>query len=112
MNSRPIILVCLTTVSNQNQAREMARALLDQRVAACVQIDGPIESHYRWQGEDCCESEFRLVIKTSVEQKDRLREFIRDVHPYDQPQIVTLESVDVEAGYAAWVNEETTGRRV
>lgn len=107
MDSALPILVCLTTVSSQDQARELARALLNERAAACVQIDGPIESHYHWDGKDCCDAEFRLVIKTSVQLKDRLREFIRAHHPYDQPQIVTLQSFDVDAGYASWVNDQT-----
>ena len=107
MPQEPRVLVCLTTVSNRDQARELARTLLDRRVAACVQIDGPIESHYRWDGKECCETEFRLVIKTSCARQDHLRELLRKIHPYDQPQIVTLKSVDVDAGYAAWVDEQS-----
>ena len=101
------ILVCMTTVSQRTQASEMAKALLDCRVAACVQIDGPIESHYRWEGKNCCESEYRLVIKTSVRTMDALRRQIGKIHPYDQPEIVTLISVDVDAGYSAWVDQQT-----
>ena len=108
MSELPPVLVCLTTVADQKDARELAKQLLDRRAAACVQIDGPIESHYRWEGRDCCEGEYRLVIKTSVSRKDALRELLREIHPYDQPQIVTLESADVDPGYAAWVWEQTS----
>ncbi len=107
MNARPQVLVCLTTVSDRDQARDLAPVPLKEHMAACVQIDGPIESHYHWDGKDCCDREYRLVIKTSVQHQERLREFIRTHHPYDQPQIVTLQSVDADAGYASWVEEQT-----
>lgn len=106
-SSGPQILVCLTTVADQHQARKIAQALLQHRAAACVQIDGPIESHYHWEGQDCCDQEYRLVIKTAIDWQHRLRELIREIHPYDHPQIVTLQSIDVDQGYATWVNEQT-----
>jgi periplasmic divalent cation tolerance protein len=109
MPDTPSTLVCLTTVADQETARKLAKRLLDRRAAACVQIEGPIESHYRWEGRDCCEIEYRLVIKTSVSRKEELREFLREIHPYDQPQILTLQSVDVDPGYSAWVREQTEG---
>ena len=107
MTTDPPILVCLTTVTDQDQARQMAGSLLERRIAACVQIDGPIESHYRWEGKLCCEQEYRLVIKTSLRQQTQLRDMIRELHPYDQPEIVVLESFDVDAGYASWVESQT-----
>lgn len=107
MNDRPMILVCLTTVADLDQARRIARKLLDERVAACIQIDAPIESHYHWDGKDCCDTEYRLVIKTSTGQQVRLREVLREIHPYEQPQIVILESIDVDPGYASWVESQT-----
>nr|WP_236649494.1 divalent-cation tolerance protein CutA [Rhodopirellula sp. SM50] len=107
MTDAPTVLVCWTTVSQQEQARTIAQALLERRVAACVQIDGPIESHYCWDGRVCCETEYRLVIKTSVGQAVRLKETLRALHPYEVPQIVMLRSVDVDRDYARWVDEQT-----
>ena len=107
MTDAPTVLVCWTTVSQQEQARTIAKALLERRVAACVQIDGPIESHYCWDGRVCCETEYRLVIKTSVEQQTRLKEVLRELHPYEVPQVVTVRSVDVDGDYARWVDEQT-----
>ena len=106
MSRTPPVLVCLTTVSDQDQARRIAKELLEKRVAACVQIDGPVESHYRWQDKVECETEYRLVIKTSEGKKSDLHDLIREIHPYDQPQIVTLQSVHVDPGYAEWVEQE------
>ncbi|MCO8125192.1 divalent-cation tolerance protein CutA [Stieleria sp. TO1_6] len=107
MHETPCILVCLTTVKDGDQARALAQTILEHRAAACVQIDGPIESHYRWEGRDCCDQEYRLMIKTVAGQATALRELIRQHHPYDQPQIVTLKSIDVDAGYAQWVQQQT-----
>ncbi|WP_231743986.1 divalent-cation tolerance protein CutA [Stieleria neptunia] len=107
MTDAPSVLVCWTTVSEQEQARAIAQALLERRVAACVQIDAPIESHYCWDGRVCCETEVRLVIKTSVGQAARLKETLRALHPYEVPQIVMLRSVDVDREYARWVDEQT-----
>ena len=107
MTEQPSILVCLTTVSDQDQARQLARQLIQRQLAACVQIDSPVESHYRWEGQDCCEVEHRLVIKTSLRLQSRLRGVLREIHPYQQPQIVTLQSVDVDPGYALWVDAQT-----
>ncbi|QEF96170.1 Divalent-cation tolerance protein CutA [Stieleria maiorica] len=102
------VLVCLTTVADQQQARAIAQALLERRVAACVQIDAPIESHYCWEGRVCCEPEYRLVIKTAAGQQGRLKQTLRELHPYDVPQIVILQSVDIDPDYASWVNDQTS----
>ncbi|MCS7469364.1 divalent-cation tolerance protein CutA [Stieleria sp. ICT_E10.1] len=107
MIDAPTVLVCWTTVSEQQQARTIAQALLERRVAACVQIDGPIESHYCWDGRVCCETEYRLVIKTSAQQQTRLKEVLRALHPYEVPQIVTVRSVDADRDYARWVDGQT-----
>lgn len=107
MLDTPPILICMTTVSDQQQARDIAKSLVESRLAACVQIDGPIESHYRWDGKVCCETEYRLMIKTSTDHQVSLRDRLRKIHPYDQPEIVTLTSTDVDAGYAAWVTQQT-----
>jgi periplasmic divalent cation tolerance protein len=102
------ILVCLTTVADQQQAREIARTLLRRRAAACVQINGPIESHYWWDGKECCEQEYRLAIKTSTDCQKQVHQLLREIHPYEQPQIVTLQSSDVDPQYRAWVVDQTT----
>ena len=106
MSNPNSVLVCLTTVENQQQGEQLAAILLDHHAAACIQIDGPIQSHYRWQGRTCCENEYRLIIKTAPTQCRRLRELIIRHHPYDQPQVITLESIDVDPGYAKWVAEQ------
>ena len=80
------ILVCFTTVSTKQQATSLAKELISRRIAACVQIDGPIESHFPWKGEVCQEEEYRLAIKTRSGREQQLRKTIQSVHPYEQPR--------------------------
>jgi periplasmic divalent cation tolerance protein len=97
--------VCFTTVSTKAQANSLASELISRRIAACVQIDGPINSFFQWKGEVCQEEEFRLAIKTRSGREQQLRQAIQSVHPYEQPQIITLQSIDVDPGYSQWVCE-------
>lgn len=103
------IAICLSTVESPDQARQIAASLIDQGLAACVQIDGPIESHYPWNGQVCCDQEYRLVIKTATASAKRLREHLRTIHPYDVPQIVTVPSLDVDPDYEHWVQQHSGG---
>ena len=105
MSETPSIVVCISTVSTKQQAQQIAAALIERGVAACVQIDGPIESHYPWDGKVCCDSEFRLLIKTSSDAATRMQDVLRENHPYEVPQIVLLESVGVNRDYALWVQD-------
>lgn len=103
MNDPTTILVCLTTVASRDDARKLGQDLLKQNLAACVQIDAEIESHYRWEERDCCETEYRLVIKTAAANRDSLMQHLRRVHPYDQPQILFIPTVASDPGFAEWV---------
>ncbi|MCC9603933.1 divalent-cation tolerance protein CutA [Stieleria sp. JC731] len=105
MSETPQIIVCLTTVADERQAHSLARLLLADKVAACVQIDSPIQSFYRWDDKDCVEQELRLVIKTTAEQTEKLKSTLMEHHPYSQPQILMLGCIDAESGYANWVAE-------
>ncbi len=105
--SDPQVTVCVTTVSHQKDARQIAAKLIHDRMAACIQVDGPIESHYQWDGKTHSESEYRLTIKTAADRAIELREAIRAIHPYEQPEIVSWQSTDVDPGYAKWVREMT-----
>jgi periplasmic divalent cation tolerance protein len=102
-------LVCFTTVADRDQARQLAKHLLERRVAACVQIDGPVESHFEWEGKVSHEAEYRVVIKSTAQARERLRRTLREIHPYDVPQIVSLRSVDVDPDYLAWMHEQVDG---
>ena len=98
----------ISTVATEEEADRIARAVVDQCLAACVQIDGPITSHYRWAGEVKQSSEFRLTIKTSCIALPKLKTKLIKLHPYDEPEILVVEVDDASDGYRSWVNDQTS----
>jgi periplasmic divalent cation tolerance protein len=98
----------ITTVETKQQALELAHAAVEEGVAACVQIVGPITSVYRWEGRVEESEEFLLVMKTPGEGLERLTVFVRDRHPYDTPELTAVESSFVDRRYLSWAREVTT----
>ncbi|MCC9641777.1 divalent-cation tolerance protein CutA [Rhodopirellula sp. JC740] len=101
-------MVLWTTVESNEQAEMLARGLLEQRLAACVQIDSPITSHYVWKGQTCSETELRVVVKTLASKVDEAMTWLAENHPYDEPQLVVLPVAKASSGYARWVAESTS----
>lgn len=100
----PVLWVVLTTVPNDEDARRMAHALVEQRLAACVQAE-PVHSVYRWNGAVEEAGERRLTIKTTAQAYPALEAALRRLHPYDVPQIVALPAAAASADYADWVRD-------
>ena len=104
---RSDIVCCTSTVASRDEADSIAGQLLAESLAACVQIDGPIRSHFRWKGETHCSEEFRLTIKTSGDAWPRLKVRLAEIHSYDEPQIICTEIVDATDDYRDWVIGQT-----
>jgi len=102
------ILSLTTTVASRDDAERLARALLEQRLAACVQLDTSMQSHYRWKGAPCAEPEVRLTIKSLPQLLPRLQAFIGEQHPYELPQLL-WQAMEASPAYAAWVRGEVEG---
>ena len=100
-------IVVITTTPDRELAQHIARSLVEKRLAACVQIDGPVESWYRWQGQLETATEWRLMIKSRSAVYAELEQAIRTLHPYEQPEIVALPISAGSAGYLKWIDEET-----
>ncbi len=105
--SNPLAVV-ITTVESSQDAEILAKAVIEQFLAACVQIDGPIVSHYRWRGEVQRTSEYRLLIKTTNARWPVLKQTLARLHPYEQPQIILLGVQDSSDGYRDWVIDQTS----
>ena len=101
----PYCLV-LTTVPDKPQAQTLARAIVEARLGACVQID-QIHSVYLWDGQLCSEPECRLIIKTRNTRFEVLEHFIRAHHPYEVPEIVRIALTAGSADYLRWIDEGT-----
>lgn len=95
-----------TTFSNEASAKKMIALLLEERLAACVQMM-PIQSFYRWQGSLCDEQEVLVLIKTRQEHYDAIALLITTHHPYDTPQLLQIPIEKGLAQYLAWIEKET-----
>ena len=97
---KPVLV--LTTVAPDFDARSLAHALVEARLAACVNILGGVHSVYRWEGRIAHEPEQQLVIKTLDARVDALREELFRLHPYEVPEFVVLQT-DASDAYGAWL---------
>jgi periplasmic divalent cation tolerance protein len=98
-------VVALTTVGTAEDAERIARALVERRLAACVNVVPGVLSFYRWKGEVCRDEERLLVVKTRSEALEALRAALVELHPYELPELVALP---IEAGhppYLAWLDD-------
>jgi periplasmic divalent cation tolerance protein len=95
-----------------DRAEEVARAVLERRLAACVNIIPGVTSLYWWQGAICRDGESTLVIKTRADLVTALTEAIREVHPYEVPEVIALPLAPDEGNdaYLRWLVDETTSR--
>ncbi|HMJ73551.1 MAG TPA: divalent-cation tolerance protein CutA [Solirubrobacterales bacterium] len=92
-----------TTAGSEEEAEQISAALVERRLAACVQVIAPIASRYRWQGAVEHSTEWMCVAKTSAARYAELEAAIRELHSYDEPEIVATPIVAGSAGYLAWL---------
>jgi periplasmic divalent cation tolerance protein len=97
-----------TTVEKREDADKLAEHAVNKRLAACVQVIGPITSTYWWHGEVEKGEEWLCLMKTRQDLYKPLEKAIRSVHPYDEPEIIALPIVEGSEGYLRWIDEETT----
>jgi periplasmic divalent cation tolerance protein len=103
-------LLVITTLPDAETARALAAQLVEQRLAACVNILAPSQSVYRWEGKLEDAEEVPLLVKTSAARYAALEEAIRAYHPYELPEIVAVRIDKGLPAYLAWVAEETTAQ--
>jgi periplasmic divalent cation tolerance protein len=99
----------LVTAPDSDVAESLARTLVGERLAACVNVLPNIVSIYRWDGQVQQDSEFLLLIKTRAELCDRLSSRVVELHPYDVPEAVALPIVGGSPAYLEWVATEAAG---
>lgn len=98
---KPVLV--LTTIGDGADSRSLARALVEARVAACVNIVERVHSVYRWEGRIEEEGEQLLVIKTSEDRLPALREELLARHPYVVPEFIVLPIAETSEAYGAWL---------
>jgi periplasmic divalent cation tolerance protein len=102
------LLVGWTALSTRPEAEALARGLVGARLAACVQIDGPIVSVYEWQGRIEQAEEFRLCVKFVPARADGIEAWLREPHPYDTPEWVVVRAEHVAEKYLSWARTNST----
>lgn len=98
----PALLIGWTTVAQRSDADALAAETVRLGLAACVQIDGPIVSHYRWEGKAERAEEFRLTFKFLPEYADALERHLLDRHPYETPEWIVVQADHVTEKYLSW----------
>lgn len=106
MTANEHILV-LCTCPSLSEAEAVATALIEERLAACVNRLPGIKSLYRWEGRVTHDDEILLLIKTSADLFDRLEKTIKTLHPYETPEIIAVPIVAGSAEYLRWIEEST-----
>jgi periplasmic divalent cation tolerance protein len=103
------VRVVLSTAPDAETAARLARAVLEERLAACVNVVPGVRSLYRWQGALHDDAEVLLVMKTTARRCEALAARVRALHPYEVPEVVALAVTSGSAAYLDWVREETAG---
>ena len=103
-------IAIMTTTDSRDEARSIAAALVERKLAACAQISS-IQSYYTWAGEVQDDDEFRVLIKTTEDRYADVEAAILELHSYDLPAIVAFDITHAYGPYADWVTDSVTGGR-
>lgn len=103
--------IALTTLSSREQAEQLAAALVAERLAACVNVLGPVTSVYRWEGRVERDEEVLLFMKTTRAGVAPLQTRVLELHPYDTPEFLAFEVGSGSSGYLEWVAQSVVPAR-
>ena len=106
MDARAVLL--LTTMPDDDAAATLAQTLVDERLAACVNVLPPMQSTYRWQERVETAAERQLIMKTTAARLDALKARLEELHPYEVPEILVIDVASGGEAYLAWVAESTS----
>lgn len=102
------MLIAWTTVSRPTIANQLAAGAVEQGLAVCVQVEGPVTSHYRWEGKLHRDGEYRLSFKLMPDQRRALEAWIMARHPYATPEWIVIEATGVGEKYLSWAMANST----
>ena len=107
MNNKFDPIVALVTCGSEEEALKIANALVQEHLAACVNLISPIRSIYRWEGKIWDEKEWLLIIKTQKQRFDELEQKVKSLHSYAVPEIISLPIIEGAISYLNWIKENT-----
>jgi periplasmic divalent cation tolerance protein len=102
------MLLAWTTVATSQDAARLAHGAVEAGLAACVQVEGPVTSYYRWEGKIESAPEYRLLFKLLPEHGAALEEWVRMRHPYETPEWVVVRAEHVSGKYLSWARGACT----
>ena len=100
-------LIVLVTTPNVEDGRKIAKKLIDEKLAACVNIFPGVTSIYTWKTEICEDSEVLLIIKTRAELFEALSAIVSEIHPYEVPEVIAVKVTAGSQSYLKWIDEVT-----
>lgn len=103
------IKIIITTTSSFDTARDLGRRMLSQKLCACVNILPKCYSLYHWQNNIEETEEYMLLIKTSADKYDAVEKLIKTIHPYELPEIISLNVGDASSEYLNWIHSNVAG---
>ncbi|MBI2931861.1 MAG: divalent-cation tolerance protein CutA [Planctomycetes bacterium] len=95
----------LVTVGKASDAKRIARALVEERLAACVNLVPGVRSVYRWRGKRCEDREILLIVKSRADRLKMLARRVKELHSYEVPEIIHLSIASGHAPYLRWIDE-------
>jgi periplasmic divalent cation tolerance protein len=104
---RQDLIVVVTSVGTEDQALDIAHALVRNRQAACVNLIPNVHSIYRWKGRVCDDGEFLLLIKTRAREFESVRQTIQKINTYELPEVLAYRVDEASPGFAAWIEKMT-----
>lgn len=105
MADAPYVLV-VTTIDDEAAARRMASLLVERKLAACVQVSGPLTSVYRWQGREESAREFQVSAKTREDLYKDMERTICEIHSYEVPEILAVPIAAGSRTYLSWLEQQ------
>jgi periplasmic divalent cation tolerance protein len=105
-------LIIFVTAHNEDEARRIAETVVDERLAACVNIINGVESIYRWQGEVSRDRELLLIIKTTADRYGELERRVKELHSYTTPEVIAFRIEQGSASYLDWIRDSTSAKGV
>jgi len=101
-------IIILVTAGSESEAEAIAKALVEERLAACVNILDPIRSIYRWEGKVVDDHEWLLIIKTQNERFAAVEEKVKALHSYQVPEVIALPILEGSTPYLHWLAQESS----
>lgn len=106
--ANPDVRIALTTIGSETDAIAIAKTLVDEKLAACVNVLPAMISIYRWKGAVEQDREHQILIKTTADRLTTLEARLRQLHPYELPEFLVINPVEGASAYLTWVGESVT----